>query len=193
MKRWGEQKPIRFDEKEMRTGLGSDNFIFVGSSCDIFADDIPNDWIRRVMVCTNTFDKNRYLFQTKNPGRIASTLFGLSANLHTICTTIETNRWLPEVMGNAPRTFDRAEAMGEIHGRGFKTMATIEPILDFEIHSMITLIKTCAPFQVNIGADSGRNGLPEPSAEKVRELITELEKFTKVVKKKNLGRLLNAK
>lgn len=44
--------------------------------------------------------------------------------------------------------------------------------------------------QVNIGADSGKNNLSEPSAEKVRALIDELSKFTKVVQKKNLRRLL---
>lgn len=30
MKRWGAQKPLHLDEKEMRTGLGSGNYIFVG-------------------------------------------------------------------------------------------------------------------------------------------------------------------
>jgi hypothetical protein len=38
--------------------------------------------------------------------------------------------------------------------------------------------------------NSIRNGLPEPPKEKILELIAELEKFTKVVQKKNLGRLL---
>ena len=46
------------------------------------------------------------------------------------------------------------------------------------------------PIQVNIGADSGGNNLPEPSKEKIIELIFELEKFTKVKQKKNLKRLL---
>jgi hypothetical protein len=52
------------------------------------------------------------------------------------------------------------------------------------------MIKECAPVQVNIGADSGHNHLPEPPAEKVLELIAELEKITKVVQKPNLARLL---
>jgi hypothetical protein len=27
MKRWGKQKPVRFDKKELKTDLGKDNFI----------------------------------------------------------------------------------------------------------------------------------------------------------------------
>ena len=43
--------PVRFDKKELKTKLQdkefSDScFIFIGSSCDMFADNIPFDWIR---------------------------------------------------------------------------------------------------------------------------------------------------
>jgi hypothetical protein len=47
----------------------------------------------------------------------------------------------------------------------------------------------CAIF-VTLIADSGHNGLPEPPAWKIHELITELKTFTRVVEKNNLGRLL---
>ena len=46
MKRWGRLKPVRLDEKELKTDLGNDNFIFVGSSCDMFAQNIPDEWIK---------------------------------------------------------------------------------------------------------------------------------------------------
>ena len=35
------QKDARFDSKELKTNLGSGNFIFVGSSNDMFSKDIP--------------------------------------------------------------------------------------------------------------------------------------------------------
>lgn len=38
MKRWGNLRPARFDEKELNTDLGSGNFIFVGSSCDMWSE-----------------------------------------------------------------------------------------------------------------------------------------------------------
>ncbi len=39
----------RLDEKEFKTDLGSGNFIFVGSSIDMFAPGIPSDWIYKVL------------------------------------------------------------------------------------------------------------------------------------------------
>jgi hypothetical protein len=52
------------------------------------------------------------------------------------------------------------------------------------------MILSCKPVQVNIGADSGKNGLPEPSPEKVRTLVHILEKHTAVHIKPNLKRLV---
>ena len=77
MKRWGKQNPDRFDEKELKTDLGNGNFIFVGSSCDMFADDIPETWILRTLEHCFKYN-NRYLFQTKNPKNAETliTLFG---------------------------------------------------------------------------------------------------------------------
>jgi hypothetical protein len=73
-----------------------------------------------------------------------------------------------------------------IHDRGFETMITIEPIMDFDLTKMLRIIHMAEPSQVNIGADSGNNHLPEPPKEKVIELISELQKFTTVYQKKNL-------
>jgi hypothetical protein len=52
------------------------------------------------------------------------------------------------------------------------------------------MIRLINPAQVNIGADSGHNNLPEPPKEKVLELIAELQKFTRLVEKKNLKRII---
>jgi len=72
MKRWGKQKPLRLDEKELKTDLGKDNFIFVGSSTDMFADDVPTDWIIKALNRCKDFKNNTYLFQSKNPGRMVA-------------------------------------------------------------------------------------------------------------------------
>jgi hypothetical protein len=90
-------------------------------------------------------------------------------------------------MGKSPPPKERARFFSHIDR---EKHITIEPIMDFDLPEFVKMIKGCAPAQVNIGADSGRNGLPEPPAEKVLELIAELEKFTKVVQKDNLARLL---
>jgi len=54
----------------------------------------------------------------------------------------------------------------------------------------VNMIKRCKPVMVSIGADSGNNHLPEPSKEKLLQLIDELQKFTVIHNKSNLKRLL---
>lgn len=188
MKRWGKQSPVRFDEKELKTDLGSNNFIFVGSSCDIFADDILSEWIEKTLSYCREFFFNSYLFQTKNPARLVQSYLGKLPIRSSICTTIESNRFYPEIMQNSPRPFIRSAYMNKIGI--FECFVTIEPILDFDLGDMVSIIKHCNPVQVNIGADSGNNNLPEPSKEKLLALIDELKKFTVIDRKSNLERLL---
>lgn len=186
MKRWGGLKPVRFDKKELKTDLGTGNYIFVGSSCDMFAEEIPNDWILNTLTKCNWYD-NKYLFQTKNPGRVFNYINDINREF-VVCTTIETNRTYPE-MGNTVSPEDRGISMEYLRMQGIKTMLTIEPIMDFDLDIFVELIKLAAPISVNIGADSGHNNLPEPSWEKVQALIKELQRFTKITKKRNLDRL----
>lgn len=186
MHRWGKQKPLHFDEKELRTDLGSGNFIFIGSSCDMFASDIPAEWIYLTLNHCKQFD-NTYLFQSKNPLRFHE-FFDYFPKKTRLCTTIETNRYIKEVMRNSPSPVARMIQMSMI---GFyPKYVTIEPIMDFDLSDMVRYIRECEPEQVNIGADSGNNNLPEPSAEKINSLISELQKFTKIDRKINLKRLL---
>jgi len=187
MKRWGNQKPVRFDSKELKTDLGSGNIIFVGSSCDMFASDIPEEWILKTLKHCENFDC-KYLFQTKNPERFMDYIdAAVISDKSVLCTTIESNRWYPHIMCNSPRPEQRARWMSEIDC--IDKYVTIEPILDFGVNEMVDLIQKCNPVQVNIGADSGGNKLPEPSWHKVQALIQELKKFTVISNKKNLSRL----
>lgn len=188
MKRWGKQKPVMLDEKEFKTDLGKDNFIFVGSSCDMFAEDIPNDWILRTIEYCYRFD-NKYLIQTKNPIKFNNlVLRGEPLKNIILCTTIETNRYYNQ-MGNTEKPYNRAANLRKA-GFFIPVYLTVEPVMDFDLKPFIDLIKLANPKQVNIGADSGNNNLPEPPKEKIQELIKELEKFTKVKLKKSLNRLL---
>ena len=179
--------PVRFDKSELKTDLGAGNFIFVGSSTDMWARDIPDDWIRQVLTHCMHFP-NTYLFQSKNPFRFYKWRDSFPANT-IIATTIETNR---DTNTNAPEPRERAEAMNIMwtHKFNLKRMVTIEPIMDFDIEPLIKMIQYCIPEWVNIGADSKGHNLPEPSKEKVNQLIIELKKFTKIIQKKNLDRLI---
>jgi len=183
MKRFGTLKPVRLDQKELKTDLGKGNFIFVGSSCDMFACGIDVTWMEKVLAHCLNFPENKYLFQSKNPHS-----FHAIQNLDAVlCTTIETNRFYKDIMRNSPSPNTRAHNMRIISKRKF---VTIEPIMDFDLDEMVELIKICGPEQVNIGADSGAHALPEPPIEKVLELIDALSAFTKIEKKRNLERLM---
>jgi DNA repair photolyase len=182
MKRWGKLNPIRFDEKELKTDLGKNNFIFVGSSNDLFAEDVPQEWIDKTINHCKNFRKNDYLFQTKNPMRLGKLL----PPQYKACVTLETNRHYPEIMQNSPKPKDRVMAACRM---AHELYITIEPIMDFDIDEFVMMLKSCKPKQVNIGADSGNHKLPEPSSEKVLQLIEELKTFTTIHKKRNLGRL----
>jgi hypothetical protein len=185
MKRWGHLKPVRFDEKELKTDLGEGNFIFVGSSCDMWAQDIPDEWIEKTLIQCDKF-KNEYFIQSKNPSRFLGYDF---PKYYSFCTTIETNRNYPMIMRNSPFVQERAEAISNLQ-ETHAVYLTIEPIMDFDLIPFVDMIKIINPIQVNIGADSGNHKLPEPPLEKVLELIAELEKFTTIHNKSNLKRLL---
>ena len=185
MHRWGKQKPVRFDEKEMMTDLGQGNTIFVGSSCDMWADEIPHEWIAKTIERCLDFN-NTYLFQSKNPRRF-SDYFNHMRTDTKFCTTIETNRFYDKFMGNTPGPKDRAYFMIEWP---FDKYVTIEPVMDFDLIELVDIIKMIEPKQVNIGADTGNNNLPEPSKEKLLQLISALKEFTVIDQKRNLNRIL---
>jgi len=186
MKRWGEQKETHFDERELKTDLGTGNFIFVGSSCDMWARDVPDIWIVKTIEYALGF-KNKYLFQTKNPNRYFDFRIYYPGNI-TIGTTIETNRIYPQ-MGHTPPPHERAKYLNRLFGK-VPVMVTIEPIMNFDLGVLAGLVRLCQPEWVNIGADSGGHKLPEPSLRKVKDLISELMKFTEVKIKKNLKRII---
>ncbi len=182
-------KSVRLAREELTTDLLSGKFLFIGSSCDMWAENIPDEWIDQTLDLCYEYDDNKYLFQTKNPARFRRILM---PDLHLIlCATLETNRYYPEIMRNSPKPQDRIDEMKIIAETGFDTHVTIEPVMDFDLDEMVSMIKTCSPKQVNIGADSCNTNLPEPSKEKLLQLIEKLEEFTVVHKKPNLGRLLN--
>lgn len=187
MKRWGRLNPVRFDEKELKTDLGENNFIFVGSSCDMFADGTPLEFIEKTLNHCLKFN-NKYLFQSKNPGAMLTYKESFKENT-ILCTTIESDIFYPEIMRNSPRPENRAMAMGRL-SEFYPVFITIEPIMKFNRKKMIELLKACNAEQINIGADSGNNKLPEPSKEDVLWLIDEIKKFSKIEKKRNIERLL---
>ncbi|MEK0337783.1 MAG: hypothetical protein QQN41_10160 [Nitrosopumilus sp.] len=182
MKKWGEQKPLRLDENELKTNLGSGNFIFVGSGTDMFARNVPTMYILDVLIHCKKYPDNTYLFQSKNPEVF---LFFKFPTNSIFGTTIESNRDYPEI-SKAPKIQDRVDGMIKLKKMGFRLMITIEPVLNFDVNRLVKIIEIIKPEWINLGADSGGHNLPEPSKEKLLELISRI----KIRQKKNLKRLL---
>ena len=169
--------PLRLELKELKVNLGEGNFIFVGSSTDEWAANVPAEWIEQVLDYCDGFD-NRYLFQSKNPARFLEYLDHPVMRKSVLCTTIETNRFYPDIMRNAPLPRERAIAMREIASHGIPTYVTCEPLMQFDLAELVELVGICSPQQVNIGRNSRYDIiLPEPTANEVKMLKAELEQL----------------
>ena len=190
VKKWGNRtRPIRLDEKDLRLDLGFGKFIFICSGCDLFHPEVPEEWIKKVIEKTydNAASDNKFLFHTKNPERAVEMYEKYLPKLRSVlCATVESNIPWPGI-SKAPQPYDRIYHLKHWPG---KTMVTVEPIMDFDAMTFSEMITNCKPCQVNIGADSGDNKLPEPPREKIEKLIELLAPHTKIHLKKNLRRLL---
>jgi len=173
---------FRFVESELKTNLGQDNFIFVGSSTDMWVKEAWSWWLDQILTHCKQYN-NRYLFQSKTPERFSGFVFPDNTILGT---TLETNR-LYDGISKAPLVGHRVAWMKELT---LPKMISIEPIMDFDLEYFTDWIKQIKPEFVSIGADSKGHNLPEPSPEKLQSLIENLKRITTVKLKDNLKRLV---
>lgn len=183
--------PVRFESKELKVDLGICNFIFVGSSCDMWANEIPPAWIEKTLEKCRK-QANRYLFQSKNPIRFTHYLeTNLVPDRSVFGTTIESDRDHfsgPET--NIPPIDARVNGIIKTAEFGYPVTVTIEPIMDFDLNTLLELVNDIDPLWVTVGADSKGHNLPEPNPEKVRDLVNGLRRNFEVVVKDNLWRLM---
>lgn len=203
MRRFGKQNDMRFDEKELSTDLGTGNNIFVGSSCDMWAIDVPLEWKLRTLAKCKEHD-NRYLFQTKDPEGFFLGHNQEYSEYHEVlrdypgksvfCITMESNRFYKEHMGTAPSPKERAWTFSRLDGHRDQRMITIEPVMDFDVVEFFDVISDVGPSQVNIGANTSRVKLPEPTGDKINELVAMLEAYGIMVHlKDNLKRIYDGR
>jgi len=179
------QGPIRLVEKELSVNYGKGKTIFIEHCNDLFAQDIPADFINKILDHCLQYPENTYVFQSKNPAR-----FQFIAEFSPIDavfgTTIETNRMISGI-SKAPYPEDRMLAMERSMCRKF---LTLEPILDFDVDILASWIDRIRPEFLNLGADSKGHNLPEPTVEKVMALVDKLAEYGIELREKwNLSRL----
>ena len=188
----------RLIEEELLVDYGRGKTIFVENCGDVFAQNIPQEFIDKILTHCRAFPDNEYVFQTKNPRRYLDFIYDMPNKKNCFLgTTIETNRDTHGI-SNAPPTIERFQAMRaikEIHtASGFpicKTFITIEPILDFDVSEFSRNIIFTQPDFINIGADSKGHGLKEPSVEKVVQLVEAIQAAgIEIRKKHNLERIV---
>jgi len=169
--------------------FGEGKKIFIAHTNDLFADAVPDEMVIDVLAKCKQFPRNLYVFQSKNPGRFRDTI--LKAYWPPCClfgTTIESDIWY-DVMGEAPKPFDRIMDFTPLEARKF---VTFEPIMDFNVDVLLKWLKHLKPEFVTIGADSKGHNLVEPNKGKLQQFIAGIENLQIEIRvKDNLGRILN--
>ena len=196
---------VRLVESVLTGKTGSGKTIFVCNMTDMFAKDVPEEYILKVLEECRKYPDNTYLFQTKNPKRFLEFLSHYPEH-SMFGTTIETNREsIIKELTEAPSITSRVHAMCELRQvlwdseKDWKSFVTIEPILDFDVSEFEDIIENISPDFVNIGADSkvykfpkiyNNLKLPEPDGKKLKQFIRRLKNLTEIREKSNLDRLL---
>lgn len=187
--RWGRpakyRGELRLIEKEFKVDYGHGNTIFIENCNDLFAKEVPQHFINRIIHHCLRYPDNTYVFQTKNPERYLDSLFPEGSILGA---TIETNY---DILGisKAPSPNTRMLAMERLSG-SCRTFITIEPVLDFDVDILASWIDRIRPEFLNLGADSKGHGLPEPTVSKIHALVDKLKEYgIELREKHNLKRL----
>jgi len=108
---------------ELTVKYGKGRTIFVEHMADLFANGVADDMIGVILDHCREFPENTFVFQSKNPARMAR-FIGLMPPSVILGTTIETNRPTPAV-SSAPNPLDRYEALQTIRAQLKNTTAKI--------------------------------------------------------------------
>jgi DNA repair photolyase len=184
--------PLRIIEEEFKVKYNKPGTYFIEHKNDLFAKDVPYEFVNRILNHCIEYQGigNTYVFQTKNPERFLK-WERIFPEKSILGCTVESNR---DGIGNlrishAPKQSERIFAFKKI--TTLRKFITIEPILDFDVLILANMVLLAGVEFVNIGADSKQNNLPEPSPEKIRELIKILTSEKMEIRgKENLKRLL---
>jgi len=185
---------IRLNENEFNVAYGKGKVIFIEHMNDLFAKCVPDTWIVRILEHCKKYPDNEYVFQTKNPENLLKFIPNMPVN-YMVGTTVESDI-VSSLYENddtrPPEPFNRLAAMMKIP-IGIKKFITIEPMVKLgDAKSFASAIALCCPDFVNIGIDSKKSNLEDPTKEQILEFVAELQKLGVTIRKKtNLGRILD--
>lgn len=166
-------------EKRLKQKFKPNDFVFVSDMGDAWSRIVDIRWQAAVVAVARMNPETTFLYMTKDPYgyvRFEREAFRFPDNV-LLGITIETNRDTLKI-SHAPMTEARYLYFRKVqHKRKF---VSIEPIMDFDLDTLVSWIKDLKPEMVAAGYDNYKNGLVEPTLEKTNRLIVELGEFTKV-------------
>jgi DNA repair photolyase len=182
----------RFNEDDRNINLGKGKKIFVAHTGDLFADDVPDEIINEILDLCNKYPENEYVLQTKNPYRYIEFLDKISPKNFELGTTVETDDVsLLEKHSKAPTPLSRVINMAHLKDAGYKTFITVEPVMKMiKPDKFGEMLIYASPDFINIGADSKKISLPEPTWSEIQFLIKKItDAKIEIRLKTNLERL----
>lgn len=177
-----------FHPGELYRAFKPGKFVFVASMGDIaFAS---TDQRHAILERAKELQETRFLFQSKNPSIFTDGIFSnLPDNIY-LGTTLETNLYREDI-SKAPSPAVRYIGLQRVSCT--RRFISIEPVMDFDPEALVMWLKNLKPEIVEVGADNYKNNLPEPSWDKVDELLRALREFVPtVIEKDGLERLKGA-
>ncbi len=159
------------------------DLIFVSDMADMFANFIPDNWIKQVLNHISRFPEADFLFMTKNPKRYLELLSYIPKNAILGATIETTNDEIIQTdkVSTAPLPSERYQAMKTLDWE--RKIVSIEPILDFDLTTFVKWIDNINPFIVYVGYDNYCHKLREPTLENTMNLMQKLPESTLVIKK----------
>jgi hypothetical protein len=169
-------------EKELRRRF-TKGFIFCCNQGDLWANATPDKVIEAILQVVRNSPNATFLMLTKNPRRYVDFMHIMPPNV-VLGVTIETDYYPPakKPYSLAPSPIVRALNMWEIKRQHpeVKTIACIEPIIDFDLYTLALLIMGIRPEYVYLGYENHGHHLVEPKLEKTQKLIEILKGVTEV-------------
>jgi DNA repair photolyase len=168
---------------EFKVRFRKGDLVFVADMSDMFAPFIQEKWIKQVLDHIRQFPEADFLFMTKNPKRYLELLPFIPQNA-ILGATIETNIDSIICEGKvslAPPPSERAEAMRKLEWD--RKIVSIEPILQFDLNTLVKWLTDIDPFIVYVGYDNYCNQLREPSLQKTLKLMETLSENSLVIRK----------
>ena len=165
--------PKRLDQRLPNTGFMQ--FIFTCSSGDITS--CPTDYLKKIVAVMRKNKDKTFLLQTKDPTTFGRVNFPQNVVLGI---TLETNHDdLARAVSKAPPPSERYEVFKDLKHK--RKMLTLEPIMQFDLETMVRWIGDIDPCMVWLGYDSKNTGLPAPDLAQVKELYWAIGRQRRVV------------